>query len=108
MNISNINQATEWFEVLQTTDCSQTAVMRLDSGKSTGQHAESHEKSEQLLLLLEGVLAAEIGSEHFTMNAGDTVIIPAGIKHKFSNPGTTVAVTFNTYCPPEYPPKQKG
>src|SRR5258707_546714 len=33
MNMSNINLATEWFEVLQTTERSQTAVMRLDPGE---------------------------------------------------------------------------
>ena len=37
--------------------------MRLDPGRATGKHAESHEESEQLLLLIQGVLAAEIGSE---------------------------------------------
>jgi mannose-6-phosphate isomerase-like protein (cupin superfamily) len=108
MNLANINQAEEWFEVIQTTDRSQAAVMRLDPGEATGRQAESHKDSEQLLLLLEGKLAAEIGSERLTMKAGDMVIIPAGVKHKFTNSGTTVAVTFNTYCPPEYPPNEKG
>ncbi len=42
--------------------------MRLDPGRATGKHAESHEESEQLLLLIQGVLAAEIGSERFTMD----------------------------------------
>jgi hypothetical protein len=49
MKISNIHQAKQWFEVLQTTDRTQAAVMRLDPGKATGEHAEAHEKSEQLL-----------------------------------------------------------
>jgi len=74
MNLSNINRATEWFQVLQTTDRSQAAVMRLDPGRATGKHAESHEESEQLLLLIQGVIAAEIGSERFTMDVGDMVI----------------------------------
>jgi mannose-6-phosphate isomerase-like protein (cupin superfamily) len=82
--------------------------MRLEPGKETGKDAESHEYSEQLLLLIQGVLAAEIGSECFTMNAGDMLIIPQGVKHKFTNPGRTVEVTFNAYCPPEYPPHEKG
>ena len=82
--------------------------MRLEPGESTGKHAESHENSEQLLLLLEGSLAAEIGSERLAMNVGDVVIIPVGVKHKFTNPSTTIAVTFNVYCPPEYEPDEKG
>jgi mannose-6-phosphate isomerase-like protein (cupin superfamily) len=103
MNISNINQPSQWFEVLQTTNRSQTAVMRLGPGEASGKHAESHEHSEQILLLLEGALDAEVGSEHLAMKAGDTVIIPVGVKHRFANPGTTVAFTFNVYSPPEYP-----
>lgn len=107
MTVSNINQAKGWFEVLQTSKRSQAAVMRLDPGEATGEHPESHEDSEQLLLLLEGILDAEIGSERLTMKDGDMVIIPAGVKHKFANSGTTGAVTFNIYCPPEYPPNEK-
>jgi mannose-6-phosphate isomerase-like protein (cupin superfamily) len=107
MKIARIDQATEWFEVLQTTDHSQAAVMRLDPGQATGQRAESHKESEQILLLLEGELVGEIGSERVSMTAGQFVIIPAGVKHKFTNPSTRVAVTFNVYCPPEYPPGEK-
>jgi mannose-6-phosphate isomerase-like protein (cupin superfamily) len=108
MNISNINRATEWFEVLQTTKNTQTAVMRLGPGQSTGEHAESHDKSEQLLLLLEGRLMADIGGKNSEMSMGDVVVIPPRVKHKFTNPGETMAVTFNVYCPPEYPPGEKG
>ncbi|HXO95231.1 MAG TPA: cupin domain-containing protein [Chthoniobacterales bacterium] len=88
MNRSNINLATEWFEVLQTTERSQTAVMRLDPGQSTGEHAESHDKSEQLLLLLEGRLMADIGGKILAMSMGDVVIIPPRVKHKLLIPAT--------------------
>ena len=50
----------EWFKVLQTTKRSQTAVMKLGAGQSTGKEAKAHEGSEQILLLIEGELAAEI------------------------------------------------
>jgi mannose-6-phosphate isomerase-like protein (cupin superfamily) len=108
MNISNINEATAWFEVLQTTEKTQTAVMRLGPGQATGEQAESHDKSEQLLLLLEGRLMADIGGKSSEMNMGDVVVIPPRVKHKFTNPDDTTAVTFNVYCPPEYPPGEKG
>jgi mannose-6-phosphate isomerase-like protein (cupin superfamily) len=97
----------EWFKVLQTTDHTQTAVMRLGPGEASGKQAEAHENSEQILFLTEGELAAEIGAERSRITAGDVVIIPAGVKHKFTNPGRTVAMTFNVYCPPEYPPGEK-
>jgi quercetin dioxygenase-like cupin family protein len=55
----------------------------LHSQRTSGRR-QPHEDSEQLLLLLEGILAAEIGSERLTMKDGDMVIIPAGVKHKFT------------------------
>jgi mannose-6-phosphate isomerase-like protein (cupin superfamily) len=57
--------------------------MRLGPGESTGAHAEAHEDSEQLLLLLQGAPSAKIGDKHFAMNVGDTVIIPAGVKQVY-------------------------
>jgi mannose-6-phosphate isomerase-like protein (cupin superfamily) len=107
MKISNIDDVTEWFEILQTTGRSQAAVMRLEPGQATGKQAESHAESEQLLLLIEGALDGEIGLERLAMDAGDMVVIPPGVKHRFTNPGATTAVTFNVYCPPEYPPEEE-
>jgi mannose-6-phosphate isomerase-like protein (cupin superfamily) len=93
MNVSNIHHATAWFEVLQTTDRSQTAVMTLKPGQSTGEQAESHKDSQQMLLLIEGELLAELDDEHGNLNAGDVVVIPPGVKHKFTNKGTAPAMT---------------
>lgn len=108
MKIANIKEATEWFEVLQTTERCQTAVMRLSRGQATGDAPESHEKSEQVMLLLEGDLLADIGSKHSKIKAGDVVIIPAGVKHKFTNIGDKTALTFNVYAPPAYSADEKG
>jgi mannose-6-phosphate isomerase-like protein (cupin superfamily) len=108
MKIANIHSVKDWFEVLQTTSHSQTAVMKLPPGQASGEEAESHEESEQLLLLLEGQLLAEISGHKSTMHSGDVIIIPARRKHKFTNNGEKMAITFNVYCPPEYPPDQKG
>lgn len=107
--IINITDATEWFEVLYTGKSSQTAVMILPAGESTGARAEAHEKSEQTLFVIEGELIAEIGTKkRFKMKKGDAVTIPAGTKHKFCNRSKRKAVTFNVYSPPEYPPDTKG
>jgi mannose-6-phosphate isomerase-like protein (cupin superfamily) len=109
MKKCNVSDAKDWFEVLQTSELSQIAVMRLAPGQSSGKTPEAHEKSEQVLYLISGELSAEIGSEkNMRMHAGDAVIIPAGIKHKFTNHGETEAVTFNVYSPPEYPPHTRG
>jgi mannose-6-phosphate isomerase-like protein (cupin superfamily) len=105
---ANIHRAKEWFKVLQTTRQSQTAVMTLGVGQSTGEEAEAHENSERVLLLIQGELSAEIGAKRSRMKAGDVVVIPPRVKHRFTNRSGRPAITFNVYSPPEYPPDKKG
>ena len=103
----NIYRTTEWFKVLQTTPRTQTAVMKLGQRQATGNKPEAHEKSDQVILVVEGELSAEIGGNRYRMKAGDVVIIPPRVKHKFTNSGEEPAVTFNVYSPPEYPVDEK-
>jgi mannose-6-phosphate isomerase-like protein (cupin superfamily) len=104
---ANIHRTNEWFEVLQTTPLSQTAVMKLAPGQASGDEPQAHESSDQVLLLIEGELAAEIAGQRSRMQAGDVVVIPPGTLHKFTNPGDVPALTFSVYSPPEYPPDEK-
>ena len=108
MTISNVHDVKEWFEVLQTTERAQTAVMVLTAGGHSSEEMNIHEKSDQVLFLLEGGLQAEVGGEKRIMRKGDTCIVPAGTPHRFDNRGKGRAVTFNVYSPPEYSPKEKG
>jgi mannose-6-phosphate isomerase-like protein (cupin superfamily) len=108
MDVSNIRQATDWFEVLQTSERSQTAMMTLQPGDETGATAEAHENCDQVLLMLDGELSGEVGEERPRLKKGDTILIPAGTKHRFVNRGSKSAVTFNVYSPPAYPPRTKG
>jgi mannose-6-phosphate isomerase-like protein (cupin superfamily) len=102
MNIQNIKAVKDWFQVLQTGKESQTAIMTLKPGQSSGDKAEAHKKSDQVLLVLQGEVDAEVESQKETMKQGDVIIIPPGAKHKFTNRGKATAVTFNVYAPPEY------
>ena len=107
MKIANIHDATSWFQVLQTTERSQTAVMVLSDGGQSSEEMNVHRRSDQVLFLVEGELLAEVGGEKTTMRQGDTCIVPAGTPHRFENCGSGRAVTFNVYSPPEYPPGEK-
>ncbi len=107
MKVANIFDATSWFQVLETTEKSQTAVMVLTPGKHSSEKMNVHEKSDQVLVLLEGELVAEVGGKKTAMRKGDSCIVPAGTPHRFDNPGTARAVTFNVYSPPEYAPGEK-
>ena len=83
-------------------------MMTLTAGAATGSKAEAHKNSDQVLLMLEGELTGEVGEERPSLKKGDVIIIPAGVKHRFTNPGEKPAVTFNVYAPPAYPPGSKG
>lgn len=48
--------------------------------------AHSHDR-EEVLVLLAGTLRVTLGDEPARMEAGDTVIIPAGTTHKLENVG---------------------
>jgi len=100
----NIYRAKEWFKVLQTTQRSQTAVMTLGPGQSSGDEPETHASSDQVLLLIQGKLSAQIGGKRSRMRSGDVVIVPPQVKHRFTNRDDQPAVTFSVYSPPEYPP----
>jgi mannose-6-phosphate isomerase-like protein (cupin superfamily) len=69
----------------------------------SGEKAEAHDTSDQVLLLLEGELSGEVGDKRPSLQKGDVIIIPAGIKHRFTNRSQKRAVTFNVYSPPAYP-----
>ena len=107
MDVKNIADAKHWFEVLQTHERSQTAIMTLQPGDATGEKAEAHEKSDQVLLMLNGELTGEVGNDQPSLAKGDVIVIRAGTKHRFVNRGERAAVTFNVYSPPAYPPGTK-
>lgn len=102
MNVSNLRDAKSWFHVLGTARKSQFAVMTLAPGKSSGPKGNEHPKSEQVLLVVEGEVLAEVGDEKQTLRKGDAVIVPAGAAHRFVNHAGSPAVTFNVYAPPAY------
>jgi mannose-6-phosphate isomerase-like protein (cupin superfamily) len=108
MDLANIKDGTEWFEVLQTSKRTQTAMMTLGPGEKSGRKAEAHDKSDQVLLMLSGKLSGTVGPETVSLKKGDVLLIRAGTPHRFENPGRRQAVTFNVYSPPEYPAGLKG
>ena len=83
-------------------------MMTLEPGKATGSKAEAHEKSDQVLLLLEGELHGKLDGMECRLKQGDVIIITAGVKHRFVNDGKVKAVTFNVYAPPAYPAGTNG
>jgi mannose-6-phosphate isomerase-like protein (cupin superfamily) len=108
MHIPNVYKTTCSFEVLQTSGRSQTAVMVLDTDGKSSEKMNVHEKSDQVLLVVEGEVHGEIGSKQIVLHKGDVCIVPAGTPHRFENKSKYKTVTFNVYSPPEYDSNEKG
>ncbi|HZK82525.1 MAG TPA: cupin domain-containing protein [Humisphaera sp.] len=102
MIISNFKDATKAFDVLQTISKTQVATMRLAPGKASGPKGNEHPESDQVLMVMEGEIYAEIGDEKATLRKGDIVTVPAGMMHRFVNHGGADALTVNVYSPAAY------
>jgi len=89
-----------FFQVLQETAQSQTAVMTIAPGQDGGP-AETH-AGDQIVYVIEGeaVLTIE-GTEHH-VRPGACALIPAGALHDVKNPGATPLFFLSVYAPPAY------
>jgi len=103
MNITDIRESADEFHLLETTGRTQTASLRLGSGASTSDEPNVHPHSDQIVLVLEGELRAEVGDEQTLLRKDQCIIVPAGMPHRFSNEGQEVAFAFTVYGPPAYP-----
>src|SRR5436190_16799190 len=102
MNIANIRESSEEFHLLETTGRTQTATITLGAGEATSEGFSMHPHSDQTVLVLNGEIEAEVGAELQTVHSGESVIIPAGVKHRFRNDGKQTAFAFTVYAPPAY------
>ncbi len=103
MDTESIHDAAGEFTILQTRHHSQTAVIRLEPGGATGGKG-NHPHSEQVVLVIEGEITAEVGDDTRVLGQGTSLVIGEGVKHRLSNQGTTAAVAYTVYAPPVYAP----
>ena len=89
-----------FFEVLQQTARSQTAVMTIAPGEDGG--PEEEHAGDQIVYVLEGQAEMRVGSERFVAGPGALVLVPAGVRHHARNPGTTPLFFLTVYAPPVY------
>lgn len=102
MNISELAESRENFHLLQTTGRTQTATIRLKKGEATSDGWSVHPHSDQTVLVLEGELVAEVDRESKTLRRGQSLIIPAAVKHRLKNEAQEIALAFTVYAPPAY------
>ncbi|SRR5260221_11309820 len=102
MNIANIRESSEDFHLLETTGRTQTATITLKPGEATSEGFSAHPHSDQTVVVLDGELVAEVGREHDVLRTGQSLIIPAGAKHRLRNEANETAFAFTVYAPPAY------
>jgi quercetin dioxygenase-like cupin family protein len=71
------------------------AAVTIGKGKTSPLHA--HANCHELIYLVEGKIEASLDKERIVMNAGDSVLSPAGIPHGFKNMGESEAKMVLSY-----------
>jgi mannose-6-phosphate isomerase-like protein (cupin superfamily) len=89
-----------YFEVMQETGRSQTAVMTIEPGADAG--TEEVHAGDQIIFIIEGQARVRVGLAEQTAGPGACVMIPAGTRHHVENPGAAPLFCLTVYAPPVY------
>ena len=90
------------FKILGGNERSQSAVMVLTQGESTGGPNNEHANSDQWLYVVSGEGQATVRSQTVDLKAGSLVLIEKGETHEITNTGDEPLRTINIYVPPAY------
>jgi mannose-6-phosphate isomerase-like protein (cupin superfamily) len=89
-----------FFQVLQRTERSQTAVMTIAPGEDGG--PEEEHGGDQIIYVVEGEAVVRIGAREHKAAAGALVMTPARTRHHVRNPGAVPLFFVTVYAPPAY------
>ena len=90
----------QFFEVLQETALSQTAVMTIGPGQDAGPE-ETH-AGDQIVYVVEGLAIVTIEGVEYQAGPGARALIPAGARHHVRNPAAGPLFFLSVYAPPAY------
>lgn len=90
------------FKVLASTRSSQSALMILQPGDSTGEPQNEHPHSEQWLFVISGSGRVRVDKRRVLIREHALLLIEKGEVHQITNPGRRPLVTLNFYAPPAY------
>jgi mannose-6-phosphate isomerase-like protein (cupin superfamily) len=89
-----------FFEILQQTARTQTAVMTIGPGQDAGPE-ETH-AADQIVYVIEGEAVVTIEGEAHPARSGACALIPAGARHHVRNSGAVPLFFLTIYAPPAY------
>jgi mannose-6-phosphate isomerase-like protein (cupin superfamily) len=80
----------------------QVIVGELGPGGSTGDELYTHGDSEELLVVLDGMVSLQLGTEMFELRTGDSIDYRSSVPHRLSNVGGETAEVMWVISPPSY------
>ncbi|MGG3449880.1 helix-turn-helix domain-containing protein [Domibacillus aminovorans] len=78
-----------------------TAIMNVPSNTSSSEKLLEH-RGEEVAFILEGKIKVYLGEGEYLLEAGDSVKIPANLKHKWENNFSQNAVVLFSVTPPAF------
>ncbi|OAH57945.1 MULTISPECIES: XRE family transcriptional regulator [Bacillaceae] len=78
-----------------------TAIMNVPSNTSSSEKLLEH-RGEEVAFILEGKIKVYLGEVEYLLEAGDSVKIPANLKHKWENNFSQNAVVLFSVTPPAF------
>jgi mannose-6-phosphate isomerase-like protein (cupin superfamily) len=89
-----------FFEILQQTERSQTAVMTVGPGQDAGPEETHH--GDQIIYIVEGSAVVRVAGKEHTAGAGTLLMVPTGTPHHVRSVGTAPLFFVTVYAPPAY------
>jgi transcriptional regulator with XRE-family HTH domain len=80
----------------------QVILGEFDAGGSTGDEAYTHGDSEELLVVLAGIVSLQLGTEIFELSTGDSIDYRSSTPHRLTNLGGDRAEVMWIISPPSY------
>ena len=80
----------------------EVVVAQFAPGGSTGDEPYAHGESEELLIVLEGRVHVQLGTEIYEVAAGDSVHYESSTPHRVANAGDEMAEVLFVISPPSY------
>ena len=80
----------------------QVIIGEFEAGGSTGDEPYTHGDSEELLVVLSGVVSLQLGTEVFELSTGDSIDYRSSVQHRLTNIGGDPAEVMWIISPPSY------
>jgi transcriptional regulator with XRE-family HTH domain len=80
----------------------QVIIGEFEPGGSTGDEPYTHGDSEELLVVLSGVVSLQLGTELFELSTGDSIDYRSSVPHRLTNLGGDPAEVMWIISPPSY------